>query len=135
MPQIWGGLERSIVSGVVEARELGRVVGLRVWDEIVSRSVLAMSESERAVIPGFDGNLSDAPQTRGQPFCQRDLLRRAAHFNAREIRKAACSRKSLSASVNAFNFSLSTSIKPTTFPDSVMTGTTISDCVLPNVGK
>ena len=86
VPQIRSCLERSIVSGIVESRELGRVVGLHVWDKIISRCILAMSQGKAAIIPGFDGNLSDAPQTRGQPLSERDLLRRAAHFKAREMR-------------------------------------------------
>ena len=69
-----------------------------------------------------------------EPICQRSLPP-LVYFKAREIRKAACSRKLRSAFVNAFNLSLSTSIKPTTFSASVMTGTTISDWVLQNVGK
>src|ERR1043165_2513088 len=94
-----------------------------------------MGERKHPFITAFDRNLTDAAQSPGQPIPERAFLREGAHFKARAIRKAACSRKSRSFSVNAFSFSLSTSMSPIGFPDSVITGTTISDWVLPQGGK
>lgn len=135
MQEVGRRLERSIFSGVIKTRDLDRFLGPRVRLTIFSARIVAMGQGEHPVFLHLDRNLPDSPQTRGHPFCQRDFLREAAHFKARAMRKAACSRKSRSDSVNASSFSLSTSISPITFSDSVITGTTISDCVLPNVGK
>ena len=54
MPQIRRRFERSIVPGIVESRKVGRVAGLDVWDEIVSRGILVMSQCKGAIIPRFD---------------------------------------------------------------------------------
>ena len=86
MAQVRRRFQRAIVSCIVEARELSRVVGVGVGQKVVSRRLFVMSQGERAIGPGFDGDLSYAPQTRGQPLCERDFLRRPAHFKAREMR-------------------------------------------------
>lgn len=135
VPQIRSRFERTVRLCIIESRQLSRILRGAVERQIISPSVVAVREREAPVIPAFDRNLSNAPQTRRQPISERAFLRERAHFKARAIRNAACSRKSRSFSVNAPSFSLSTSISPTTLPDSVITGTTISDCVLPKVGR
>ena len=135
MSQRRGRFERTIFSFVIKPRQFGSGICLRVEGQSISRGVVPVTESERPVIAACDRNLPDAAQPRCQPIPKRAFLREGAHFKARAIRKAACSRKSRSFSVKAFSFSLSTSIKPMTLPCSVMTGTTISDIVLPKVGK
>src|SRR3954451_14438925 len=135
MPQRRRGFQRTIVSGVIKTREFDRVVSCVVNREILPCRIVPMGERKRPVITAFDCDLSDAAESLGQPIPERAFLREGAHFKARAIRKAACSRKSRSFSVNALSFSLSTSMSPIGFPDSVITGTTISDWVLPNVGK
>ena len=135
MPKRRRGLEWTINSGVIEPRQLDGSVRFAMELQILSRRILAMRQCKRSIVAAFDRDLPDATPPRGQPISERAFLREGAHFKARAIRKAACSRKSRSFSLNAFSFSLSTSMSPTGFPDSVMTGTTISDWVLPKVGK
>ena len=134
VPQVRRGLERPIIPRVIKSRQLGCILRTVVGRQIILRRVIAMRQRE-ASVPVLDRDLPDATQARCQPIPKRAFLRESAHFNARAIRNAVCSRKSRSSSVNAFSFSLSTSIRPTTFPDSVITGTTISEFVLPKVGK
>lgn len=86
MSQVRSCLQWSIFSGIVESRQRRRVISLSVGQKILPRRIFVMQESERAIVPRFDGNLSDAAQTRRQPLCERDLLRRPAHFRAREMR-------------------------------------------------
>jgi len=133
--QGWSRLERAIISGVIESSQLGGLLRSVVKREIISRAVVAVREQKLSVVVGFDRDLPDAAQSIRQPIPERAFRRESAHFKARAIRNAACSRKSRSFSVNAFSFSLSTLMNPTTLLVSVITGTTISDCVLPNVGK
>ena len=135
MPQIRSGFQGPIISRVIKPRQLGRFLSAAMRRKIASRYVVPMRECKAAVILAFDGDLPDAAQPCCQPIPERAFLRERAHFNARAMRNAACSRKSRSSSVNAFSFSLSTSIRPTTFSASVITGTTISEFVLPNVGR
>src|SRR5688572_19123133 len=135
MPQIGSCFERPIIPFVIKPRQLGRLFGEAMRREIDSARVVLVRERKAPIIPAFDRDLPDAAQTCRQPIPERAFLRERAHFNARAMRNAACSRKSRSSSVNAFSFSLSTSIKPTTFSASVITGTTISEFVLPNVGR
>jgi len=127
--------ERTISSRVIEPRQFQRGLVRLMHSEIISCRIIAMRQRKHPVISTFDRDLPDAPPPLGQPISERAFLREGAHFKAWAIRKAACSRKSRSFSVNALSFSLSTSMRPTGFPDSVITGTTISDWVLPNVGK
>lgn len=133
--QVRSGLERPVIPLILKSCQLGRVLRAAVGIKIISRRVIAMGKQESPVILAFDRDLPDASQTCRQPVPERAFLRERAHFKARAIRNAVCSRKSRSSSVNAFSFSLSTSIRPTTLPDSVITGTTISEFVLPKVGK
>ena len=135
MPQIRSSFERAIISGIIKTRQLSRIFRAVMEDEIISSRVLSVKEQKTAFRARFNADLPDAAQACCQPISERAFLRESAHFNARAIRKAACSRKSRSSSVKAFSFSLSTSINPTTLSDSVMTGTTISEFVLPNVGR
>ena len=135
VPQIRSGLERPIISRVIKFRQFRCVLRVALSSEIASRCIIAVRKRKASVIAAVDGDLPDATQACRQPIPERAFLREQAHFNARAMRNAACSRKSRSSSVNASSFSLSTSIRPTAFPDSVTTGTTISEFVLPKVGK
>jgi len=135
MSQGWRRLERAIIFRVVESSQLGGLLRSVVDREIISRAIVTVCEKKRSIVAGFDRDLPDATQSIRQPISERAFRRESAHFKARAIKNAACSRKSRSFSVNAFSFSLSTSMSPTTLFVSVITGTTISDCVLPNVGK
>src|SRR5205085_7418219 len=112
-----------------------RILDRSIADGIDSPDVFAMAGGERSIRGWLDGDLAHRAQSAPQPISERAFQRESAHFKARAMRKAACSRKSRSFSVNASSFSLSTSISPITLPSSLITGTTISDCVLPNVGK
>ena len=133
--QVRSGFERPVISRVIKSCQPICIFRAGVRRQISARRVIAMHKRETSVSLGFDCDLPDASQPRCQPLPKRAFLRERAHFKARAMRNATCSRKSRSVSVNASSFSLSTSINPTTFPDSVITGTTISEFVLPNVGR
>ena len=86
VPQRRSRFQRTIISRVIESRQLRRVVRALRRDKIGSPSVLAMPENERPVVPRFDRDLPDAAQSLRQPISERAFLRESAHFKARAIR-------------------------------------------------
>ncbi len=135
MPQGRGCLERPIILAIIETCELHCVVDRLIAGEILSADIFIVPENESSISGAGDRELADGSQSSLQPIFERAFQREGAHFKAWAMRKAACSRKSRSFSVKASSFSLSTSIRPMTLPESLITGTTISDWVLPNVGR
>lgn len=122
MPQIRRGLQRPVFSRVIEVRDLRRVIRIAIIYQVPAAGVIAMTQGKRATI---------APSNKNFAYPKRRRLRRGFdHLNAWPISMATRSSTSRSSFVNAFSFSLSAVITPTTRSDLLMIGTTISDFVL-----
>ncbi len=122
------------MAAVVEARKFCRSFCITLDAKISAAGVLPMTKRKLSLVDPRDQNLTDAAWKNIQPIRGR-MLRRLVHLNARPINIATRSRTSRSSFENAFTFSLSAVITPTTRSDLLITGTTISESVLWNVGR
>ena len=139
MPQVRRCLQWPKISGIVKTRDLSRSVRRFVNLEPLALGIRSMTEHPRLIGSSFAQDLTDPKLATREPLRERVLLRRLprsfAHLKACPIISATRSRTSRSSFENAFSFSLSAVMTPTTLSDLLMIGTTISDSVLWNVGK
>src|SRR4029077_12245414 len=132
MPQGRSRFQRSIISGIVEPRNLEGIVDL-VLSEIAPPGVIAMRE-DKPSLRRRDFQLSDP---RNFPSYQRlEQLLGFVHRRARQMIRATPSRKSRSDLPKALIFALSTLITPRTRScSSSIMGTITSDFVDQKFGR